>query len=180
MADAGIFRKDLYYRLSEFSIKVPPLRERKDDMLYLAKRFLDMANRDLNKTISQFSDGAMAKLMSYHWPGNVRELRSVVRRAALVGKEVIGEADLGIASASTLALIPSPETRGMPWKNVPLREIVQQSTRAVEKRVLTEALRFTGGNKARAARLLQIDYKTIHTKAKRFGIQTQGDDGVKT
>ncbi|MCG2739333.1 MAG: hypothetical protein L6300_03730 [Syntrophaceae bacterium] len=112
--------------------------------------------------------------MSYNWPGNVRQLRSVIRRAALVARETITEKDLSIKRASVPGLAFSPKIQGTPWKNASLSEIVQQSVLAVEKEVLTEVLKFTGGNKARAARLLQVDYKTIHTKAKKFGIQQNG------
>ncbi|MBU4371222.1 MAG: sigma-54 dependent transcriptional regulator [Proteobacteria bacterium] len=174
MAAGGTFRKDLYYRLSEFTIQVPALRERKEDIPYLAKRFLDLANIELKKLITDFSDEAVEALMSYNWPGNVRQLRSVIRRAALVARETITEKDLSIKRASVPGLAFSPKIQGTPWKNASLSEIVQQSVLAVEKEVLTEVLKFTGGNKARAARLLQVDYKTIHTKAKKFGIQQNG------
>ena len=174
MAAGGTFRKDLYYRLSEFTIQVPALRERKEDIPYLAKRFLDLANIELKKLITGFSDEAVEALMSYNWPGNVRQLRSVIRRAALVSRETITEKDLSIKLAAVPGLAFSPKIQGTPWKNASLSEIVQQSVLAVEKEVLTKVLKLTGGNKARAARLLQVDYKTMHTKAKKFGIQQNG------
>ena len=75
----------------------------------------------------------------------------------------------------------SPKVQGIPWENASLSEIVQQSVLAVEKEVLKEVLRFTGGNKAKAPRLLQVDYKTVHTKVKKFGIQQNGgNNGNKT
>ena len=174
MAVTGTFRKDLYYRLSEFTICVPALRERKEDIPYLAKRFLDLANIELNKIIAGFTDAAVETLMSYDWPGNVRQLRSVIRRATLVARDEITEKDLSIKRAEVPGLAFSPKVHGTPWKNASLSEIVQQSVLAVEKEVLNEVLRFTGGNKARAARLLRVDYKTMHTKAKKFGIQQNG------
>ena len=176
MTAGGTFRKDLYYRLSEFTIQVPALRERKEDIPYLAKRFLDMANIELKKLTPGFSDEAVEALMSYNWPGNVRQLRSVIRRAALVAKDTITEKDLSIKRASVPGLAFSPKIQGTPWKNASLSEIVQQSVLAVEKEVLTKVLKLTGGNKARAARLLQVDYKTMHTKAKKFGILQNGGD----
>lgn len=174
MTVAGTFRKDLYYRLSEFTITVPPLRERKEDIPYLAKRFLDLANIELNKVVKGFTEGAVEALMSYNWPGNVRQLRSVIRQATLVVKEMITEKDLSIKRASVPGLAFSPKVQGMPWNKATLAEIVQQSVLAVEREVLTEVLKVTGGNKARAARLLQVDYKTVHTKVKKFGIQVNG------
>ena len=176
MAVTGTFRKDLYYRLSEFTINVPPLRERKEDIPYLAKRFLDLANIELNKMITGFTDAAVETLMSYDWPGNVRQLRSVIRRATLVARDEITEKDLSIKRAEVPGLAFSPKVHGTPWKNASLSEIVQQSVLAVEKEVLKEVLRFTGGNKAKAARLLRVDYKTMHTKAKKFGIQQNGEN----
>ena len=174
MAVTGTFRKDLYYRLSEFTICVPALRERKEDIPYLAKRFLDLANIELNKIIAGFTDAAVETLMSYDWPGNVRQLRSVIRRATLVARDEITEKDLSIKRAEVPGLAFSPKVHGTPWKNASLSEIVQQSVLAVEKEVLNEVLRFTGGNKAKAARLLRVDYKTMLTKAKKFGIQQNG------
>jgi two-component system nitrogen regulation response regulator GlnG len=170
MADAGIFRKDLYYRLSEFTITVPPLRERKEDIPYLAKRFLDLANIELNKVVKGFTEEAVETLMSYDWPGNVRQLRSVIRQATLVVGEIITEKDLIIKRASVPGLAFSPKVQGTPWNNGSLAEIVKKSVLAVEKGVLTEVLKITGGNKARAARLLHVDYKTVHTKLKKFRI----------
>ena len=181
MASNGAFRKDLYYRLSEFTIRVPALRERKEDIPYLAKRFLDLANIELNVLKTGFTDAAVETLMSYDWPGNVRQLRSVIRRATLVARAEITEKDLSINRAEVPGLAFSPKVHGTPWKNASLSEIVQQSVLAVEKEVLKEVLRFTGGNKAKAARLLQVDYKTVHTKVKKFGIQQNGENnGDKT
>lgn len=170
MSCAGTFREDLYYRLSEFTIRVPALRERKDDILYLARRFLDMVNIELNKTVSGFTDGALETMMAYNWPGNVRQLRSVIRRAALVADKSITEKDLNIKLIHAPGMVFSPEVQGTPWKNASLSEIVSQSVQLVEKEVITAVMKVTGGNKARAARLLQIDYKTMHSKTKKFGI----------
>jgi len=79
--ESGTFRDDLFYRLSEFTIRIPPLRERKRDILYLAQRFLDTTNLELGKWVKDFSKEALAALKAYNWPGNVRELRSTIRQA---------------------------------------------------------------------------------------------------
>ncbi|MDP2957870.1 MAG: sigma-54 dependent transcriptional regulator [Longimicrobiales bacterium] len=173
---SGAFRSDLYWRLGEFTILLPPLRERTEDIPYLAKRFLDSANIELNKTLLGFTEGAGEAMMSYGWPGNVRQLRSAIRRAALIAKEVITEKDLGITLAQTHEIRAMTRVKGASWETASLREMVQESVLAVEKAVLTEVLKFTGGNKAKAARLLKIDYKTMHTKVRRYGIQVQGGD----
>jgi DNA-binding NtrC family response regulator len=84
MVDTGVFRRDLFYRLNEFSIVVPSLRERREDIAYLAKKFLDSANLELQKNVREFSEPAMNLLFHCDWPGNVRQLRSTIRRAALL------------------------------------------------------------------------------------------------
>lgn len=178
MIDSGSFRRDLFYRLNEFSITVPPLRERKEDIPYLAKRFLDMANLELKKSVKGFSESALDTLFGYPWPGNVRQLRSAIRRATLLADEVITEKQLDLRRAPVPGLAFTPKVQGEPWHGLSLQEIVQRSIDAVEREVFTQVLKQTGGNKAKAARLLQIDYKTIHTKLKRLGIsQNENDNG---
>jgi two-component system nitrogen regulation response regulator GlnG len=171
------FRRDLFYRLSEFSIAVPPLRERKEDIPYLAKRFLDTANLELKKKVKGFSESAINVLFSYNWPGNVRQLRSTIRRAALLADETIGEKDLDLKRVPVPGLAFTPKVEGTPWKGLSLKEIVEESSNAVEREILTQVMKQVDGNKAKAARLLQIDYKTIHSKLKKLGI-THVDVGV--
>ena len=168
---SGSFRRDLFYRLNEFTIVVPCLRERKEDIPYLAKRFLDTANLELKKSVKGFSESAFNVLFSYNWPGNVRQLRSTIRRAALLADEVITEKHLDLKRVPVPGLAFTPKVQGTPWKGLSLKEIIQQSSSAVEREVLTQVLKNTGGNKAKAARLLKIDYKTIHGKIRLYGIQ---------
>ena len=170
---SGTFRRDLFYRLNEFTIAIPPLRERKEDIPYLAKRFLDMANIELKKGVRGFSESALNVLFSYNWPGNVRQLRSTIRRAALLADDLITEKHLDLKRVPVPGLAFTPKVQGSPWKRLSLKEIVQESTTAVEREVLTQILKNTGGNKAKAARLLKIDYKTIHEKVKKLGIQPE-------
>jgi two-component system nitrogen regulation response regulator GlnG len=170
LSGAKGFREDLYYRLSEFTIRIPPLRERKEDIPYLAKRFLDNANVELKKYVKGFSESALNALFQYSWPGNVRQLRSTIRRAALLADDLIEEKHWDLVRADVPGMAFTPKVEGESWKGLSLREIVQQSTTAVEREVLAHVLKVTGGNKAKAARLLKIDYKTIHEKVKKFGI----------
>lgn len=170
----GSFRQDLYYRLNEFTIRVPPLRERREDILYLAKRFMDITNIELGKCVNGLTEPATEAILAYDWPGNVRQLRSVIRRAVLLANEMITEQhfDFELKRASAPGLnIATVEDK---WDDLSLKEIVRRSTFAVERQVLIQAMRQTGGNKAKAARLLQIDYKTMHTKVKLFGISNEG------
>jgi len=170
---AGRFRVDLFYRLNEFTLRIPPLRERKEDILYLAKRFMDLTNEELNKHVRGFSEAAVLALIHSPWPGNVRQLRSTIRRAVLLTDDVVTETHLDIhePGREALARETAPGTVSTAMAaDLSLKEIVAQSTGAVEQEVLLQTLRQTGGNKSQAARLLRIDYKTIRTKIKLYGI----------
>ncbi len=175
LSESGSFRKDLFYRLNEFTITVCPLRERKEDIPYLAKRFLDLANLELRKNVRGFSESALDTLLDYPWPGNVRQLRSTIRRATLLADELITERqlDLKVVPIPELELTPELAAKGTPWRGLSLQEIVQRGVTALEREVLTKALKHTGGNKSKAARLLKIDYKTMHTKLKKLGIRLE-------
>ncbi len=174
LVESGQMREDLYFRLNEFTITIPPLRDRKDDIPYLAKRFLDITNKELGKNVQRFSEYCLEALLSYNWPGNVRQLRSVIRRAVLLADDLITEKHLDIKRAPVPGLAFTPRVQGLPWKELSLKEIVHHSVVTVEREVLLQALKYTRGNKAKAARLLQIDYKTIHSKLKQFGINRSG------
>jgi DNA-binding NtrC family response regulator len=174
MVESNLMRRDLFFRLNEFTIAIPPLRERKEDIPYLAKRFLDITNRELGKNVKSFTASCLEAMFDYSWPGNVRQLRSVIRRAVLLADEVVTENHLDLKRAPVPGLAFTPKVQGTPWRDLSLKEIVRQSILTVEKEVLAQALKHTGGNKAKAARLLQIDYKTMHTKVKLFGIKRPG------
>jgi len=174
LVESGQMREDLYFRLNEFTITIPPLRERKDDIPYLAKRFMDLTNKELQKNVQRLSEYCLEALLSYNWPGNVRQLRSVIRRAVLLADDMITEKHLDIKRAPVPGLAFTPKIQGTPWDELSLREIVHRSVVTVEREVLLQALKYTRGNKAKAARLLQIDYKTIHTKLKQFGLNRSG------
>jgi two-component system nitrogen regulation response regulator GlnG len=180
LCDSGSFRPDLYFRLNEYTILVPPLRVRREDISYLAKRFLDIANIELSKSIKGFSPPAVEAMLAYGWPGNVRQLRSAVRRAVLMAEDVVSEEHLGLRpkACELLAedeLAMRSSACGRALGDLALREIVRSSTVHVERIAIVHALRTTGGNKSKAARLLQVDYKTLHSKVKEYGIQIQGE-----
>jgi DNA-binding NtrC family response regulator len=174
LVESGQMREDIYFRLNEFTITIPPLRERREDIPYLAKRFLDITNRELQKNVQGFSKYCLDALLSYNWPGNVRQLRAVIRRAVLLSDDLVTEKHLDIKRAPVPGLAFTPRVDGTPWREMSLKEIVHRSVVTVEREVLARALKFTGGNKAKAARLLQIDYKTMHYKLKQFSINGSG------
>ncbi len=170
----GRFREDLYHRLNEFSIEIPPLRKRKKDILYLARRFMDITNLELNKNIRGFSDQALECLVNYDWPGNVRELRNVVRRAMLMADDdIIKPANLAIKNSSSNAALPDQQTsQSYEEKEFSLKKIVKGAVNAIERRVIKDVLKRTGGNKSKASKILQIDYKTIRQKIKEYELET--------
>jgi DNA-binding NtrC family response regulator len=164
----GAFRKDLFFRLNEFTILVPPLRQRKEDVVFLANQFLELTNRELGKTVRGLSDAAAERLLGFDWPGNVRQLRSTIRRAVLLADGVVGEEHLGLPGSSEPWVAEQPSAAD---ECVPLRQLVRRAIIEVERNALLRTLRQTGWNKARAARLLQIDYKTMHNKLKEYGLR---------
>jgi two-component system nitrogen regulation response regulator GlnG len=180
LCDHGTFRSDLYFRLNEYTITIPPLRKRCEDIPYLAKRFMDIANIELSKFVRGFSPPAVEAMLAYRWPGNVRQLRSVVRRGVLMAEDVISEEHLGLAPKNGKTSVDERQAErssapGRERSELSLREIVRSNTVHVERTAIVDALRSSGGNKAKAARLLQVDYKTLHSKVKEYGIQNEGD-----
>lgn len=165
---AKSFREDLLHRLSEYILQVPPLRERREDIIFLAKWFSNRASQELGKEVQGFSESALQLMLTYDWPGNVRELRNVVRRAVLLADEVIGPEQLRLRASCGMVAPSDTESHGD--GQLSLKEIVRHNTNQVERTVLMQVLQRTGGNKAKAARMLGIDYKTIHTKMRHYGI----------
>ncbi|RJQ64298.1 MAG: sigma-54-dependent Fis family transcriptional regulator [Desulfobacteraceae bacterium] len=172
--ESGAFRKDLFYRLNEFSIRIPPLRERPDDIPYLANRFLTTANSELEKNVKGFSESAIDILLACNWPGNVRQLRSTVRRAVLLADNIITDRHLDIDKAPVFERNASPKMTKILQGDFSYKDVLHQQTVALEREMISWAIEHTGGNKAKAARLLRIDYKTIHTKVKNLGIPMKG------
>jgi Nif-specific regulatory protein len=156
---AGTFRDDLYYRLNVFSIFVPPLRERKPDVLLLTDHFLEGFNREHGRQVKRVSTAAIDALMSYHWPGNVRELRNTIERAVLV-------ADGPVIDAHHLPpTLQTAETSGT-VVNLSLKDAVD----AYEKNLIQDALKTTKGNCAKAAKLLWTTERIVNYKARKYGI----------
>jgi two-component system nitrogen regulation response regulator GlnG len=167
---AGRFRRDLYYRLSEFTIRLPSLRERPEDIPHLARRFLDEVSLELRGPRRTLSADATDALVAFAWPGNVRELRNVVRRAALVSPALIGAEHVRMALGEPPGRPYAIAGAGAPTS---LKHAVEVATAEVERRAIVQALQATGGNKSDAARALVVDYKTLHLKMKRYGISAQ-------
>jgi DNA-binding NtrC family response regulator len=162
---AGTLREDLLYRLNVITIKLPPLRERRDDVPLLAQYLVNELSRRHNRTAQLISPRAMDVMAGYHWPGNVRELRNCIERAVVIcSGEQIEERHLppNITSQEPSAPI---EALTIPI-GIPLDE--------VEKRVILSTLARTDYNKTRAAEVLRISLKTLHNKLKAYR-ESEGD-----
>jgi transcriptional regulator with PAS, ATPase and Fis domain len=147
----GEFRADLYYRLNVFDIRIPPLRERRDDVLPLAAGFL----REFGDGAAELTPPAAQALQRYDWPGNVRELRNVLERAAIV-------CDGRFIDAEHLSLSATPEA---------LR-LRSTDLGALERQAVEQAMRDTGGNKVRAAKQLGISRMQLYTRLRKFGFES--------
>ena len=157
----GKFREDLYYRLNVFAIFVPPLRERKADLLLLADHFLQKYSREHQKDIRRISTPAIDMLTAYHWPGNVRELENVIERAVLVCDE---------HAVHGHHLPPTLQTAQASGTVTTLS--LSESVSAYEKDIVLDALKTTRGNRAKAARLLGTTERIINYKVRKYGIDS--------
>jgi two-component system response regulator AtoC len=171
------FREDLYYRLNVVNLHVPPLRERGNDILLLARSFLARFNRELNREqeITAFSAEADALLSSYPWPGNVRELENAVERAVLLaeGPEVLPENLPEKLWSSTPAAPNGDLTPEAPSQGAELS--LKRAIRQMEESYIRAALRRTRGNRTRAAEVLEISHRALLYKIKEYGIDPDAE-----
>lgn len=156
----GNFREDLYHRINEFTMRMPSLKERQEDILLFANFFLDQANKELNKDLIGFDAAASMALQKYEWPGNLRQLKNIVKRATLLAKgDFISPAELG---------------EELNEQQVPHSDHIAIETslnrEETEKQLIINALKQTGNNKSKAANLLGIDRKTLYNKLKHYNI----------
>lgn len=152
----GTFREDLYHRINEFTLRMPALRERQEDILLFANFFLDQANKELDRQLIGFDAAASRALQAYSWPGNLRQLKNIVKRATLLAQgSFITLNELGNELQES-----TPETSP---QHFALHD------EAAEKKRILDALKQTGNNKSKAAMLLGIDRKTLYNKLKLYG-----------
>jgi DNA-binding NtrC family response regulator len=203
MVAAGQFREDLFYRLNVLSIVVPPLRERRNDILQLASTFLRRAAAAEGKVVSAFDEDVTRCLLRYTWPGNVRELEHAITRATVMATdETLSLADLPVRVRATYtpvdedavtpppeliepdraarpALVPDEDTVPAQIVTITLGEDgidLMATLEQLERRLILEALRRTGGNKNRAAALLRLRRTTLIEKLKRMGRTDDADE----
>ncbi|WP_163176423.1 sigma-54 dependent transcriptional regulator [Bacteroides sp. 51] len=154
--EKGSFREDLFHRINEFTLHMPKLKDRREDILLFANFFLDQANKELSKQIAGFDSKAASAIQEYHWPGNLRQMKNIIRRATLLAtSEFITLMELGNE-------LSEPTTSNT--SNIALRN------EDIEKEHILEALRQTGNNKSKAAKLLNIDRKTLYNKLKLYDL----------
>ncbi len=168
--DKGKFREDLYHRLREFVIWVPPLRERKEDIIFLAKKFLGQTSRELHREVHGFTDEAVELLLSYSWPGNVRELKNVMKRATLLCDGAVEPHHLSVGRLTPSHVPLNTELAAGIRRGLSLREIKEKAAAEVERQVIKQVLKITNGNKSKAAAILKVHYKNLHDKIKKYGI----------
>ena len=161
MVKQGTFREDLFFRLNVIRIHIPPLRERKDDIVPLAEHFLKVYAQKNSRQVKGFSSRAKDALLKFNYPGNVRELENAIEAAVVLTRnEAIDIDDLPFSFHSQNGAYMYEETDPLPVK-----------LEIIEKRIVTEALRKTGGNQSQAARLLGISEKNIRDRLKKWGFK---------
>ena len=181
----GKFREDLYHRFNEFSIEVPPLRHRQDDIMMFADFFLEKTNAELNKNVKGFSEEVVKIFHHYNWPGNLRELNNVIKRSTLLTSgEYVEVASLPFEithferlnfepAEPVVAEAPSVLSGGASAdpakKHIPLNDYgMKHASIDAEFELIVEALKKCNYNKSKAAQLLNIDRKTLYNKMKQY------------
>jgi transcriptional regulator with PAS, ATPase and Fis domain len=153
----GEFREDLYYRLKVVEMALPPLRDRKDDILVLVDYFIKTFNKKFNKRIVAISEDVQTIFMEYSWPGNIRELEHTLEHAFVITRQ------------DTITIDQLPQS----FNNISIRKQTSYPDQnEIGHQAILDALKKTDANKAKAARLLGISRQTIYRKIKEFGIQT--------
>ncbi len=164
LKEEGKFREDLFYRINVASVKIPPLRERPDDILPLTKHFIQKYNEEFHKSIQKVSKGVEDFFLSYNWPGNVRELRNVIERAM-----ILGEGDTLLMEHLPLEILGQASKQGVEIEGIriPPEGI---SLEKVEEALVKQALKMTHGNQTKAAKLLDISRDALRYRMQKFGI----------
>jgi two-component system response regulator HydG len=182
----GKFREDLYHRLNEFSIHLPPLRERREDITPLSEFFLDQSNKETKKNISGFNEDVLNIFLEYNWPGNLREFRNVVRRAVLLTpsdskisvtalpQEIVSYHASASHQHPNVFEQPVPHFEGLPHpENFQNKDLLKGAASRAEFYTIMSVMQQVNFNKKKAAELLKIDRKTLYNKLKSFQASQQ-------
>lgn len=161
------FREDLFHRLNEFTILLPPLRNRPDDIHIFISHFIDMANRELNKNVLDLSPDVRKIFLDYPWPGNLRELKNIIKRSVLMSKgDLIEKYSLPTEIIFPDSRIDFPVASG----EVKSDSLLKNASSETERQLIIKTIQEAGFNKSRAAKLLSIDRKTLYNKMKLYNI----------
>jgi DNA-binding NtrC family response regulator len=162
----GQFREDLFYRLNVVQLRVPPLRERREDVPVLARHFLERFCERFGTGPLRLPGGLWERLSAWHWPGNVRELENAMESLVALSPE----------GALDLSLLPTPASAGAAEAPVPAGATLRQRVEAYERGLVLQALSAAHGNRSEAARQLGISRVTLHDKLKKYGVGPAADD----
>ncbi|MCB0390611.1 MAG: sigma-54-dependent Fis family transcriptional regulator [Bdellovibrionales bacterium] len=174
MVDNGTFRQDLFYRLNVINIHSPPLRERKDDIILLAKHFLKKYNERLNKTVNGISDEALEQLKKYNYPGNVRELENIIERTVALegGNTILPESLPPMVNTPSGRKMASSHEIEITEEGLDLEKVIGQ----IEKELLVKAIHAANGVKKRAAKLLNISFRSMRYRVEKYNLGSISDD----
>lgn len=168
----GRFREDLYHRFNEFGIHLPPLRDRGRDIIIFAESFLEAANAELNRHIEGFSQEVIDCFMTYNWPGNVRELKNVIRRATLLTEGNLVQIKALPLEISTFAKVSAIETAvGQTIQVKENKRDLKNAALEAEYEAILKVLKEVNFNKTKAAKILNIDRKTLYNKMKAINLE---------
>jgi two-component system response regulator AtoC len=164
----GLFRQELFYRLNVLPIRLPPLRERIEDIPLLIRNFIAKFSKDMDKTVSGVSPEALSLLLKYSWHGNVRELENTIERAMILAEQdILLPENFSAELSQKSSLLQNNEPSGSGYDGYSLKE----AQRELEKRIITKALIATGGNRTKASQLLEISHPSLLTKIKAYNIE---------
>jgi DNA-binding NtrC family response regulator len=175
--EVGRFRQDLYYRLTVVTIEIPPLRERKDDIPLLVERFRDVFAREHDRAVTGVTPAALSALVSYAWPGNVRELKNVLESAVLfaAGPKIdVSDLPPALRPGEPAGAEGGPDEAGEGLASMTL--LVGKTMAEIEKNAILTALQISGGNRRRAAQMLDIGLRTLQRKLKEYRGEAEGDE----
>lgn len=164
--EGGTFREDLYHRINEFSIRIPDLKEREEDLPEFIDFFLEESNKELQKQIKGFTPEAFEGLLEYAWPGNIRQLKNTIRKANLLTQDEL----IPLENLELEAYTPISAQQELPIANPAVPPTIELFNEDDEKAKIIAALKQTKNNKTKAAQLLKVDRKTLYNKIKLYDI----------
>ncbi|HMA62209.1 MAG TPA: sigma-54 dependent transcriptional regulator [bacterium] len=171
----GNFREDLFYRLSEYVIHIPPLRERPEAIPYLAKKFIEEGNLELKTEIEDISKESIKELMDYNWPGNIRQLKNVIRRSMLKADKIIKVKDIDLRDKLAPENKKGRDLETLVSRHDNYKDALSEMNKKMEKKLVLQALSQSNGNISKAAKLFGITRKNFYKKIEKHKIRQEMD-----